>query len=292
MIPLGVPMIVSHDAGGAEIISSFIKLNKLEYNCHLGGPAKKIFAKKLSDKKNTNLIDGIKQSDWVMIGTSWQSNLEYKALRIAKKEKKLIICFLDHWVNYRKRFTWHGKKIMPDEIWVGDIEAKSLAKKNFPRRKIKLIPNPYWKELKKIKKKSNVKSLEKIKLLYASANYDDFRKFKKVKYSDYDLLRYSLMKLSSILPSHEKKISILLHPSEKKNKFKKVKEVHKYKIKKIYMNTSILDLNKKFTHIVASNSMSLVVAKIIGKKTINIVTRKKNKGHIPDKFIDFGINLS
>ena len=58
------------------------------------------------------------------------------------------------------------------------------------------------------------------------------------------------------------------------------------------MNTSILDLNKKFTHIVASNSMSLVVAKIIGKKTINIVTRKKNKGHIPDKFIDFGINLS
>ena len=39
--------VISHDAGGAEVLSSWIKENPDNYSLLLGGPAKEIFQKKL-----------------------------------------------------------------------------------------------------------------------------------------------------------------------------------------------------------------------------------------------------
>ena len=68
--------VVCHDAGGAEIVSSWVKKNKNNYSFYLAGPAKKIFKNKLNVGSSDNLEKIIKKSDWLLCGTSWQNNIE------------------------------------------------------------------------------------------------------------------------------------------------------------------------------------------------------------------------
>ena len=97
------PMIavVSHDAGGAEILSSWLCRCAEPYCLVLDGPAKEIFRKKCGSKPIIPLHEAITLCDWVLCGTSWQSNIERRAIALAKSEGKKVVAFLDHWVNYR-----------------------------------------------------------------------------------------------------------------------------------------------------------------------------------------------
>ena len=73
-------LVVSNDAGGAEIVSAYVKNNLDNYSffCVLGGPAKNIFAKKGLDKyiipENDKEIEKIFKSndfDFILASTSW-----------------------------------------------------------------------------------------------------------------------------------------------------------------------------------------------------------------------------
>ena len=98
--------IVCHDAGGAEIVSSYVVRNNLAAGYYLKGPAISIFEGKLGIIKNSDsLFDLVKKSDWLLCGTSWQSELEWGLIQEAKKQGKKVISFLDHWGNYQERFT-------------------------------------------------------------------------------------------------------------------------------------------------------------------------------------------
>ena len=108
--------IVCHDAGGAEIVSSYVVRNNLRAGYYLKGPAISIFEGKLGIIKNSDsLFDLVKNSDWLLCGTGWQSDLEWSLIQEAKKQGKKVISFLDHWVNYQERFT-RNNKYLPDEI--------------------------------------------------------------------------------------------------------------------------------------------------------------------------------
>ena len=114
--------IVCHDAGGAEVVSSYVIRNNLTAGYYLQGPAISIFERKLGIIKNSDsLFDLVKKSDWLLSGTSWQSDLEWGLIQEAKKQGKKVISFLDHWVNYQERFTRNNNKYLLDEIWVGEI---------------------------------------------------------------------------------------------------------------------------------------------------------------------------
>ena len=72
--------IVSHDAGGAEILSHWLKNKKCFFSTVLKGPAIKIFKNNGIEITNYQLIEGIEKSNIVITGTSWQSNLEKEAI--------------------------------------------------------------------------------------------------------------------------------------------------------------------------------------------------------------------
>ena len=147
--------IISHDSGGAEILSSFVKLYRAKYSYTVSGPAINIFKNKVNNFKILPLKQNVDNSDIIITGTGLGSDLEYKAIVYSKKKDKLVYSYLDHWVNYRKRFIRDKKLELPDEIWVGDKYAKKIASKLFDN--VKFVPNPYWsltiKQFKKIKKK-------------------------------------------------------------------------------------------------------------------------------------------
>ena len=68
-----VVAIVAHDAGGAEILSSWVIRNKLEFLFVLDGPAVKIFERKLDDCRSIQLDEAILSADWVLCGSGWVS---------------------------------------------------------------------------------------------------------------------------------------------------------------------------------------------------------------------------
>ncbi len=134
---------VAHDAGGAEIVSSYVRQNPGEWIFSLGGPAQAIFERKLGTVVSTPLEAAIGQGDWVLTGTGWQSDLEWRALDLARSSSKKSVAFLDHWTNYKVRFRRDDVVHLPDEIWVGDSYAESAAKAVFPAMPIRLVANPY-----------------------------------------------------------------------------------------------------------------------------------------------------
>lgn len=71
--------IVSHDAGGAEILSSWVRHQSERYLLVLDGPAKTIFGE-LGPLELSGLKDAVARADWVLTGTSWQSSLENEAI--------------------------------------------------------------------------------------------------------------------------------------------------------------------------------------------------------------------
>ena len=158
--------IVCHDAGGSEIVSSWLKRKKNQFYLSVSGPALNIFKRKIGNFKNYNLNNLILKSDIIITGTSLKSKKEFNAIKKAKKENKLSISFLDHWVNYKKRFERNRSYIAPNFVVVTDKYAKIIAKKELNKEfSILFTKNYYLIDLKnKIK---NYKSKIKRNKFYA-----------------------------------------------------------------------------------------------------------------------------
>lgn len=218
--------IVSHDAGGAEILSSWLNRNNYPASVVVAGPAKKIFRRKCPQADFLKLNDALTKSSWVLSGTGWESNFERQAIVKARDLGIKTIAFLDHWVNYRERFEENGFTVLPDEIWVGDIEAKRIANNLFNQTPILLKPNPYFEDLlNEITVIQQVKAkTEKVRVLYvcepisnhALKQHGDVRHWG---YTEQDALRFFLKNIYAIFKPIDL-ITIRPHPSEWKDKYK------------------------------------------------------------------------
>jgi hypothetical protein len=139
--------VVSHDAGGAEILASYVAQHALICRLVLAGPAMEVFRRRLGAVQVEQLESALATSDWCLLGTGWQSDLEWQALGLAKRMGKRTVTFIDHWVNYPERFERDGVRNLPDEIWVGDEDAQALVVRHFPHVPVQLVPNPYFADM-------------------------------------------------------------------------------------------------------------------------------------------------
>jgi len=283
--------IVSHDAGGAEILSSWLRQNPQPFCLVVEGPAISIFKRKIGKFKIYHLSKAIELCDWVLCGTSWQSGLEKKAISESKNVGKKVIAFLDHWVEFEGRFQINGKNVLPDEIWVGDIYADSIAKKTFPDVTILLQKNPYFEDL-QIELKSLIKpvsSLNVCSILYicepfseqALLQYDDPRYFG---YTEDDALNFFLNNLE-VLGTSVNEIKIRLHPSEKKNKYDWVKKKNSL-VTDISTNKLLIEQIVEADIIVGCESMAMVVGLLAQKRVISCVPFGGNKCGLPQLEIE------
>ncbi len=139
--------VVAHDAGGAEIISSYIRRHKLDCAFHLEGAAVAVIARKLGETQTLPLDELVAQSEWLLCGTSFLSDLEWRTIGLARKAGKRCVVVLDHWVNYLQRFLRYGEWHWPDEVWVGDETAERIAAVTLPDIKRSLVPNAYFMDI-------------------------------------------------------------------------------------------------------------------------------------------------
>lgn len=140
-------VVVSHDAGGAEILSSYCRKNPDRYEYVVQGPARDIFERKVGFLTPVSIDDALDGAGLLLCGTSWKSDLEFEAISAARSRSVKSIAFLDHWVHYSERFTRNGQVVLPDVIRVGDEIAERIAKESFPEIRIELIENPYFEDI-------------------------------------------------------------------------------------------------------------------------------------------------
>jgi hypothetical protein len=141
----GRVLAVCHDAGGAEIVSSWLR-RRPDRPCAavLEGPARAIFARKLgADLERHDPFPPLAAFELVLCGSSGAADLERWAVRAARAAGIRSAVWLDHWVGYRERFMLDGVLTLPDEVWVADAHAMALARAALPDANVRLRGNPY-----------------------------------------------------------------------------------------------------------------------------------------------------
>ena len=269
--------VVSHDAGGAEVVSSYIRQSRIPCIFSLAGPAKKIFNRKLGEVANTELNAAIDKSDWVLCGTSWRSDLEWQAIQLANRKKKKVVAFLDHWSNYKERFTRFHELHLPDEIWVGDLEAEAIVRRVLPGMCVRLVENPYLldveKNLEVFLSKPRAKFSGQV-VLYVC---EPIREHALMQcgdethwgYTEEDAMRYFLENINA-LGTGISEIKIRHHPSEEIGKYETIRAEFDLP----FRMGGELSLEEEICLsdvVVGCESMALVVALLAGKRAISCV---------------------
>ena len=243
-------LIVTHDAGGANILFSLVKKYQSDFNWSIvaTGPAKNIFLPLKSVKKfQFKSLQEIKQilnlfkPDLVLTGTSGKSDLERNFIKIAKENNFETASFLDHWVNYRERFGYlkDWQKNLPNFILLGDQWAyKTAIKNNFPPEILLKVENPYFEKAILLGQKLSYKKKSKIRkyprILVLSEPNSDIQ-----------------IETFRILRSHFPLLRVRPHPSESISK------------KSLFQDCSWPDI------VIGCRTMALFIAFLMKKKTIS-----------------------
>ena len=289
--------IVCHDAGGAEILSSWLLRSDNLCFVVTEGPAISIFDRKCVDAERLSLVDAIAKCDWVLCGTGWASDLERQSIKLGRQQGKKTVAFLDHWVNYKERFEEAGGNLtLPDELWVGDEQAKRVAEADFPNIPITLQTNPYFEDL-----RNDFAKLEKIKtprikksILFvcepirehAYLNYGNEYHWG---YTEEDALKYFLENIKSLHLNIDH-ITIRPHPSEKLEKYHWAKAFAPSLIR-FGGKISLIQETIEADVVVGCHTMAMVVALLAGKRVISCVPPGGTQCQLPHTEIEHLQNL-
>jgi hypothetical protein len=273
--------IVSHDAGGAEILASYAKQNHRSWLFSLAGPAEKVFAGKMGKVESLPFEDAIEKADEVLCGTSWQSDLEWQAIALSRKMGKRSVAFLDHWVNYQERFVRADVQHLPDEIWVGDVHAEALASAEFPGIPIRLVPNPHFVDirnqvanLKVASKKPAHSNLQDCKVLFVCENISEHAQMQHGDprfwgYTEFDAIEYFFANIKA-LQTLIATVTIRPHPSDPAGKYDHVIDKH-LELAHLSSGQPLLADIAAADVVVGCESMAMVIAVQCGRRVVSCI---------------------
>lgn len=133
------------------MVSSWLRLEGHgidDFEAVLDGPAIEVFRRKLPGSRTWEESITRDKYELAICGSSAISDLENVVWTTAKCLGIRSIVFLDHWVNYAKRFpVENGNLSLPGEVWVTDKYAGELAFKELPGAWVRYAGNPYLREM-------------------------------------------------------------------------------------------------------------------------------------------------
>ncbi|RHX91174.1 hypothetical protein DLM76_18605 [Leptospira yasudae] len=285
--------VVSHDAGGAEILSSYVKKFPATYSFVLEGPALSVFQRKLGKISAESLVDAVSNADEILTGTSWQSDLEKQAIVLAKESGKKSVSFLDHWVNYQERFLFRNRRVLPDEIWTGDEDAFALAQKTFPDSTIKLVNNPYFESLEAELLSIKVKKQDRMgdRLLFVCENIRDHAATTKLQtgqdvwgFTEEEAIHF-FFDNSSKITSRMESCTFRPHPSDPSGKYDWVIREYPNFDLEVSNKQTLFEQIVEADIILGCESMAMVIGLLAGKKVISCIPPKGKKLSLPQKSI-------
>ena len=286
--------VVSHDAGGAEVLASYVAQQGLACFFVLAGPAVAVFERRLGHLPLSSLEEAVNNCDWILCGTSWQSDLEWVAIGMGRQKAKRTVAFLDHWAHYRERFIRRGIEQFPDEIWVGDFLAETIALKCLPGLSVRLVQNPYFEDLKKdivsLGISAGVASADNgLRVLFVCEPLSEhgLREFGDELYwgyTEYDALRYFLRNLH-VLGKPVDQVIVRPHPSEPVGKYDWVSgEFGNHVV--VGGGRPLLEEIVESDVVAGCESMAMVAGLIVGRRVVSCVPPGGNACALPQPEIE------
>ncbi len=179
------------------------------------GPAEGLWKQAFPEAPLCNSIEiALEDAQSVITGTGWVSNIEHEARRMAKASAIPSVAVIDHWVNYAERFIREGECVWPDEFWVVDEQAMSIAETTFPGAHIRLVPNLYLAN--QIQSVLPAPIVEPELLYVMEPIRTDWGRGEE---GEFQALDYFVSKLPRLNLPAETVIRLRLHPSEPKGKY-------------------------------------------------------------------------
>ncbi len=282
-------IVFSHDAGGAQILSSYLYLNNIKKVFGIcEGPAKKIFKEKkiIVEKKSYRNLINSKAKFYTT--TSWNSNIEKTAIKSLLIKNKKFITFMDHWENYKKRFF---KNYIPDNIWSFDIKSYKKCELIFKKKNIFLKKNFF--HIYALKKILNYKKPKNYKLnyLYLTEPLSELnKKFYKKKLGSPELksLEFFLKKIKN----KKIKITIRVHPNDKMSKYKNFQKKFKNLNIRFDNKTSVYKQFAQNFNIVSFKSSLMLLAFKNKNNVLSSSPRKLHRVHYLKNNHNYVYNLS
>ena len=139
--------VCAYDAGAASHMAAWLAQHQNQLRPCLDGPAHSLFTARLGPLPHHSLESSLQGACLLISGSGWSSDLEHKARALARQRGIPSVAVLDHWVNYRARFERGGEEVLPDQLWVADVDALALAKATFPGLPVMQLPNQWLAEI-------------------------------------------------------------------------------------------------------------------------------------------------
>ncbi len=278
-------IVAAHDAGGAEVVSSWLLQEGVQARCVLEGPAVAVFERKLGAVQRVDraaLAVPPPGAGFVLTGTSQVSDLERRMIDWAHRCGIRCAAFLDHWVGYRNRFT--GR--LPDEIWVGDRHAyeRALAE-GFGRERLRLVPNPYLSQMsRRIRRRPDEPRRGKIRLLYIC---EPISQEGRVVHGDPEYFGFTELTLVDELMQwyrrhgrHYFELRVRPHPAEGPDKYRSVLRDGNDRVRLSQDPDVGADLQWA-DWVVGIESMALALAAEAGKRVFSYIPTDRYVCHLP-----------
>ena len=288
-------LVVAYEAGASQILASLLaRLNLSNVRYIIDGPSVRIFEKKLGFLFFESLTEElVRTCDLVLTGTSLVPDLEREAIKLAQRLGVPVCSVVDHWVNYRQRFTSVGggwsDAVFPDEIWVCDQPAVDTAvREGFPEEDLRRIENYYFSDLKDKSWPTEGGRIlyicepvfDDVKLLTGNGNAWGYNEFELVD----DFFR-SLERMDGVF----KKAVLRLHPNEASDKYEELLGKYKGSIPVEISSAGIRSIEEECSRaevIVGGGSMALVIGLYFEKKVFSCFPEQaKKKCQLPHQEI-------
>ncbi len=273
-------LVVTHDAGGSEIIAAYVKKHyaKKDFSVYAAGPGAKVFRREcipfkeapLDQDRISAVVSNHIDAEFTLLGTGWMTKIECQALAEAKRIGLKSIVYLESWSGYKERFGFPKtgwSKNLPDEIWVGDKYAVSIAKKNFPKTRIKFAANQYFKNIvSNYKDRASASTRKKILYLSNAASGEEV----------------VLSQLCVLVAARKNEsIRIRFHPADDRKRYDGVIDSFKelVRIEKSSEKDIVRDLLQAKL-VIGTETVAMVAAVLVGIKTVSI-TKPGTKNQLP-----------
>ena len=132
--------IVCNDVGGSQHISALVNALAIKATATLTGPAINVFNKNGSSVLTLDISSNLIAKKNIIVGSGFYGGPESRILECESLKSNYKIVLLDHWINYKERFKSDFKHL-PDEFFVTNEEAETIALTIFPRTMVTRIPD-------------------------------------------------------------------------------------------------------------------------------------------------------
>ena len=266
--------VIANDAGGAKQVINMLRYFRLSPDFLFTGPAQAALADWSPEYSTISSLEELGKYDLIVTGSGWMTELEIDAIKFGHKINVLVITVLDHWVNYKTRFSKLREEEMPRILVTSNFLATNRARESFPNSHIVEIEDLELKDLRKSLGKTNSDS----NLLLILEPFSEI--------NGYTEFPFDAKVLVSVLAQIDKfqnfeKLILRLHPSSNEGFNLRQLKTNNVRVE-ISEGRSLLDDLKSTGYVVGFNSQAMYLSSQSGIPTYGYF--KNFTGHWTNHF--------